>query len=126
MDPGSRVEGRRMSERGGVPDGLKTLGLIALFIAVVVTPSMVGTSTDDPYFQQDICDGMRMGGRAVITAAGMPTDCVAADPTRLRVVNRHVVPVTLCMGWHGVCDTRHDSPFPGGRVTLRPGESREL
>jgi hypothetical protein len=27
---------------------------------------------------------------------------------------------------HGACDTGHFSPFDGGRVTLRPGESRKL
>ena len=116
-----------MPERERVSSGMTVFLFVASLLVILWVPMVWGPKTDDPYFQQEICGGlMTPGGRATITASGWSTDCIEADPDRVRVVNRLAVPVTLCMGQSGVCDTGHESPIPGGRATLRPGESRKL
>ncbi|TDD81053.1 hypothetical protein [Actinomadura rubrisoli] len=86
-----------------------------------------GPHTDDQYFRHIPCKMKDPPAEVEITTRGLPADCVPTKKQSLRFVNRLTAyPVTLCIGQRGVCATGHYSPMAGGRVTLKPGESRKL
>jgi hypothetical protein len=106
--------------------GFGWLGLcMAAFITVPLYCQHRAGRGDDPYFHTAPCAHGHRSARVEVTPAGFaPEGCVRTDRQSFRFVNRLAVPVTICLGRGGTCATGHDPPF--GRVTLRPGESREL
>jgi hypothetical protein len=82
---------------------------------------------EDPYFRQAACLHESAPASVEITITGITSGCVGTYLASYRFVNRLTdYPVTLCLGQDGRCATGHYSPFPGGRLTLRPGESRKI
>jgi hypothetical protein len=126
-----------VSDRHG---GWGCLLLICLAVLVVVAIILQilqqlifgpeGAAHDDPYFHRGECSvpiGTLEPEPVDITGAGMSYHCVVSYDLPVSFTNRFTGrSVTLCLGQAGDCVTGHVSPFPGGRLTLRPGEQKEI
>lgn len=104
------------------------LGFVGLALEAIFAPT--GAAHDDPYFQAGECSvpiGTSEPSPVDITSAGMSYHCVASYGLPVSFTNRLTSrSVTLCLGRAGDCVTGHVSPFPSGRLTLRPGEQKEI